>query len=49
MIAAESRIRDADVAEESARFVNAQVRQQVSVAVLAQANQTSSLALRLLA
>jgi flagellin-like hook-associated protein FlgL len=30
-------------------YVNAQVRQQVSVAVLAQANQTPSLALRLLA
>jgi flagellin len=49
VVAAESRIRDADIAEESSNYVNAQVRQQVSVAVLAQANQTPSLALRLLA
>jgi flagellin len=46
--AAESRIRDVDVAEESSRLINARILQQTGAAVLAQANQQPALALRLL-
>lgn len=47
-VAAESRIRDADVAAEVAEMVRLQVLQQSGVAVLAQANQQPSVALALL-
>ncbi len=43
-----SRIRDADVAQESADLVRTQILQQASAAVLAQANQAPALAIRLL-
>ena len=43
-----SQIRDADLASESAAFASAMVLQQAGVAMLAQANQAPSLALRLL-
>jgi flagellin len=46
--AAESQIRDADVAAESANLTRAQILQSAGVAVLAQANQQPSLALQLL-
>jgi flagellin len=46
--AAESRIRDADVAAETARLTRASILQQAGVAVLAQANQQPSVALALL-
>lgn len=46
--AANSRIRDVDVAKESAAFTRNQILTQASVAVLAQANQLPSLALSLL-
>ncbi len=46
--AAESRIRDADIAFESSRLVRLNILQQASAAVLAQANQQPALALRLL-
>ena len=46
--AAESRIRDADVAEETANLTRSTILQQAGVAVLAQANQQPSLALTLL-
>ena len=46
--AAESRIRDVDVAEESANLVRNQVLQQASAAMLSQANQQPSIALSLL-
>lgn len=46
--AAKSRIRDADVAYESAEMASAQVLQNASVAVLANANQNGAAALRLL-
>ncbi|ACG73744.1 flagellin domain protein [Anaeromyxobacter sp. K] len=46
--AANSRIRDADVAEETSRLARANILQQAGVAVLAQANQTPQLALKLL-
>lgn len=46
--AAESRIRDVDVASETAALTRNQVMQQAGVAVLAQANQTSAIALTLL-
>jgi len=46
--AANSRVRDADVAEESARMARAQVLQQAAVSVTAQANQQPQLALKLL-
>ena len=45
---AESRIMDADVAEESSNLVSTQILQRASVAVLAQANQEPALALKLL-
>lgn len=47
-IAAESRIRDLDVAQEVANLVQAQILQQASMAVLAQANQQTSVVLALL-
>lgn len=46
--AAESRIRDVDVASESARLVGGQIRQQAATAVLAQANIQPRIALQLL-
>jgi flagellin-like hook-associated protein FlgL len=46
--AAESRIRDVDVAQEVAKLTGAQIRQQAATAVLAQANLQPSLALQLL-
>lgn len=46
--ASESRIRDADVASESAELTRYQILQQSSATVLAQANQLPSLALQLL-
>lgn len=45
---AASQIIDADVAEESARLVRSQILQQAGAAILAQANQSPALALRLL-
>jgi flagellin len=49
VVAAESRIMDADIAQEASESINARIKQQVTVAVMAQANQTPALALRLLA
>jgi flagellin len=46
--AAESRIRDADVAEETANLTRTSILQQAGVSVLAQANQQPSLALSLI-
>ena len=46
--AAESRIRDADIGEESASVVASSILQKVASAVLAQANQIPSLAIKLL-
>lgn len=43
-----SRIRDVDVAEEMSRFTKLQIMQQAGVAMLAQANQSSSVVLSLL-
>ena len=37
-VASESRIRDADFAEETVNFTKAQIQQQASTAILAQAN-----------
>lgn len=48
MTAANSRIRDVDVAEESAKMAKNQVLSQTSVSVMAQANQMPQLALKLL-
>ena len=48
LIAAESRIRDVDVAEEAANLTRLKILQQAGTAVLAQANQLPSLALQLL-
>jgi flagellin len=45
---AESRIRDTDVASDSAILVASQIRQSVATSVLAQANQQTQLALSLL-
>ena len=45
---AASRIRDADVAEETAKLAQAAILQQAGTAVLAQANQQPALALTLL-
>jgi flagellin len=45
---AESRIRDTDVAEESANYVKTQIAQQVAASILGQANQIPQLALRLI-
>ncbi len=46
--AANSRIRDVDVAEESANMAKANILQQAGVSVLAQANQSPQIALKLL-
>jgi flagellin len=46
--AANSRIRDVDVAEETAKLARAQILMQAGVSVLAQANQQPQLALKLL-
>jgi flagellin len=46
--AANSRIRDTDIAESSAQLATAQILNQASVGVLAQANQTPQAALRLI-
>ncbi len=46
--AAESQIRDVDVASETANLVKAKIKQQASVAVLAQANQQPNQVLKLL-
>src|SRR5690606_4762370 len=46
--ASESRIRDADIAEETAAMSRAQILMQAGVSVLAQANQMPQLALKLL-
>ena len=46
--ASESRIRNVDVAAESANMIKNQILQQASATVLAQANQAPSLALQLL-
>lgn len=43
-----STLRDADVAEESSRFIQAQILQQATATLLATANQTPSIALNLL-
>jgi len=48
LLAAESRIRDADVAEETANLVRFQIKQQTAVAVLAQANLQPRIAIQLL-
>lgn len=48
LMAARSRIRDTDVAEESSELAKNSILRQAGVAVLAQANQTPALALRLL-
>jgi flagellin len=47
--AANSRIRDTDVAKESSEMMSANILQQAAVSVLAQANQMPSVALKLLA
>jgi flagellin len=46
--AAESRIRDVDVAEETTRLATAAILQQAGASVLVQANQQPALALSLL-
>jgi flagellin len=46
--AANSRISDADMAEEMSQLVRAQITQQAGISVLAQANQAPSLVLQLL-
>lgn len=46
--AAESRIRDADIADESSRLVRLSILQQAGTAILAQANQQPAVALQLL-
>jgi flagellin len=46
--AAESRIRDVDYAEESARLAKNQILQEAGIAILAQANTSASIVLRLL-
>ena len=48
MEAARSRIIDVDIAEESTNFARVNILTQASASVLAQANQTSQTALRLL-
>jgi len=47
-IAAESRIKDTDVASESANLVRSQILQQTATAILAQANQQPQIAVQLL-
>ncbi|MBD3221729.1 flagellin FliC, partial [bacterium] len=46
--AANSRIRDVDVANETSRMTSYQILQQAGVSVLAQANMTTGLAMSLL-
>ena len=46
--AANSRIRDADIAHESAEVTSAGILQQASIGMLAQANQSTASALQLL-
>ena len=46
--AAESRIRDADIAAEAGNLIRVQILQQAATSVLAQANQAPQLALTLL-
>ena len=46
--AAQSRIQDADYAREVSNLIRAQIRQQVGIAILAQANQQPQMILRLL-
>jgi flagellin len=48
LTASRSRIQDADIAEETASLTRAQIIQQAGVAMVAQANSTSQLVLRLL-
>lgn len=48
LVAAESRIRDVDVAKETARLTRNQILQQAGVAILSQANQSPQAALSLL-
>jgi flagellin len=48
IVAAESRVRDVDVAEEAATLTRLNILQQAGAAVLAQANQSPTLALQLL-
>ena len=48
LTAANSRIRDVDVAEESSEMTRLQILQQSGIAVLAQANQMPSVALNLI-
>ncbi|MEO0336581.1 MAG: flagellin [Pseudomonadota bacterium] len=48
MSAANSRIRDADIAAESAELVSSQILQQASIGALAQANQSQATALKLI-
>jgi flagellin len=48
LAAAESRIRDVDVAEETATLTRNQILQQASASILAQANQQPQIALSLL-
>ena len=48
LAAANSRIRDVDVAEESSRLTRSQILMQAGVSVLAQANQLPQVALKLL-
>ncbi len=48
LVAAESRIRDVDVAKESARLTRNQILQQAGIAILSQANQSPQAALSLL-
>ncbi len=48
LTAARSRIRDADIAQETSEMTKANILQQAGVAILAQANQTPQLALQLL-
>lgn len=46
--AANSRIRDADIAQESASFARSQILMQAGVSILAQANQMPGMALNLI-
>ena len=48
LTAANSRIRDTDVAKETSEMTSANILQQAAVGVLAQANQTPAVALKLL-
>ncbi|MDD2468179.1 MAG: flagellin, partial [Desulfobulbus sp.] len=48
LTAARSRIRDADIAQETSEMTKANILQQAGVSILTQANQTPQLALQLL-